>query len=107
MATGTIKGGIGDTSWNSSLGNGIQFRKTRGVVYVRCYLSNASIGSSAYTTIGTLPSGYAPDNTIYIVSGTNASGGIGTAYINSSGVIGVKAYSGTGSNFYFQTCYPV
>ena len=106
MATGTIKGGIGDAAWITTLGNGIAYRKTRDVVYISVYLSNASI-TTAYAKIGTLPSGYAPSNGIYIMAGTNASGGVGTAYIATNGDISVRCYSGSGSNIYFQACYPV
>lgn len=95
----------GDTSWNT-LVTGVEYRKVAGVVFVRAYTNDVSI-STTYSTVGTLPPGYRPNTMTYNVAGNNGASGFGVAYINTSGVVGIKTNSGTATSYWFQFAFPV
>jgi hypothetical protein len=92
-----------DSGWQT-LAGGIEYRKIFGIVYLRFYITNASLTTS-YKLIGTLPVGYRINTTIYGICGT--SGGVtGRVSINNSGQISVRTESGTASAAWFQTSFP-
>lgn len=84
----------------------IKYRKKNGIVFVACYIPGSMTVNTNYQVIGTLPTGYRPADTFYGNAGTN-SVNAGVFYINSSGAIGVKVFSGTTSYFWFQTAFAV
>lgn len=89
-----------------SLSHGISYRRKNGFVYVDCYCTSGLTVTTSYQVIDTLPEGYRPRDTLYVPLGINSSS-VGVAYVNSSGNIGVKTYSGTTSMFWFHFSYPV
>ena len=84
----------------------VNYRKKNGIVFVDCYIPGDMTVNTSYQVLGTLPSGYRPSGTFYGNAGTN-SVNAGVFYINNSGAIGVKVFSGTTSYFWFQTAFAV
>ena len=84
----------------------VRYRKKNGIVFIDCYIPGALTIGTSYTVLGTLPAGYRPQNIFYGNAGTNSTNA-GAFYVNSTGAIGVKVFSGTTTYFWFQTSYAI
>lgn len=95
-----------DSGEKSDIPN-IKYRKKNGIVFVTCYIPGSKTINTSYQVLGTLPDGYRPAaGTLYGNAGTN-SANVGVFYINDSGTIGAKVFSGTTSYYWFQTSFAV
>lgn len=78
-----------------TLSTSIHYQKKAGLVFVEFYGSFSL--STSWTTAGTLPAGYRPATIFYFACTTITDNSNIIGYINSSGTIGLRTASGSGS----------
>ena len=106
-AIDTINNKLPD-SGTQVLASGITYRKKNGFVYISGYINGQSYASltTTYKTLGSMPSGYTPAETIYHTWVTTMSLA-GVVYIAADGTLGAKTFSGTCGTYWFDFFYPV